>query len=421
MHIANKEYTLTEFYDSTKVFLEVRDESHLMPHEIAFLSLSDLKDFGCFESWTCYGTNNQLSYASHGVFRYFGKFPPPIATHLIRKYTSDRQMVVDLMSGSGTTGVEALIEHRNCILNDINPLSELLAIVKTTHIPKEHLLETRQHFINHFRQITFDEYPFLPTGLKNYEHWFLPETVDSLRGIKYLIQQESSPEIKNFLNVCLAATIRRVSRATSQQGRLFLDVESAVKDAFPFFLKRFDIGVNGVTSIPSRDDLTINSTRYDLKIPLPDYLKEIADLIILHPPYFNAYKYSSVNSLELSWLGFDHNQIRKSEVREFFKVGKEENSQKYVDDMVQVMKNSASALKTGGRLALMIGDTIIHGNYIPITKMLLNAIGSEIFDVELIALRTPKYTEASWAASQRRNSEKVGITLYDYIVVMRKK
>jgi len=404
-----------------KVYLEVRDESALNPHEVSFLSLSDMKQFGRVEAWTGYGTNNQLSYATHGIFRYFGKFPPPIATHLIRKYTVDEQIVVDLMCGSGTTGVEALIEHRNCILNDISPLSELLANVKTTYIAKERLLKIRQKFLDQFHSMSYDEYPYEPIGLRNYKHWFLPETINSLRGIKYLIQQETSPEIINFLNVCFAATIRRVSRATTQQGRLFLDAETAEKDALPFFLKRFDIAANGVSSLPSRDDLVMNCTRYDLKVPLPDCMHEIADLIILHPPYFNAYKYSSVNSLEMSWLGFDHNEIRKSEVREFFKIGKEANAQKYVEDMTQVMLNSSATLKTGGRLALMIGDSIIHENYIPITKMLLNTIGSNVFNIELIVLRIPKYTEASWAASQRRNSEKVGVTLYDYIVVMRKR
>ena len=40
--------------------------------------------------------------------------------------------------------------------------------------------------------------------------------------------------------------------------------------------------------------------------------------------------------------------------------------------------------------------------------------------IEKVILRVPKYTEASWTASQRRNSEKVGITLNDFIILFRR-
>ena len=148
--------------------------------------------------------------------------------------------------------------------------------------------------------------------------------------------------------------------------------------------------------------------------------KNSADLIILHPPYFNAYKYSSITSLETFWMGINHADIRKNEIREFFKVGKPEKYNLFVEDMSLALTNALSMLKKGGHLGFMMGDTVIKGQYIPVMKETVDHAGIKKSDIISVALRVPKYTEASWAASQRRRTETVGITLSDYILVIKK-
>lgn len=402
-----------------KVFLEVRDSRSMKDNEKILLNLSGLADFAPVEIWSACGTNQQMAYSTHGAFRYFGKFPPPIATHLITQYTNEEDTVFDPMCGSGTTGVEALLLNRKSVLNDISPLSTLLARVKTTHLDKDILTTYAEHIYSQYRPLSVEEYDFIPSYLKNYTHWFLPETIDSLRGIRYLIQNIKDEHIKEFFLICFAGTVRRVSKATTQQGRLFLDVETAETDALPFFKKRVEIAIKGVSELPTNRPNNTTVISYDLREPAPEYLYNSADLIICHPPYFNSYKYSSINSLELSWLDVDYSKLRKKEVREFFKVGKEENAEIYAKDMIETLKNLYPTLKNGARIGLMIGDTQIHGNYIPVTKQILENI-KEIYEIELVVLRAPKYTEAAWVASQRRNANKVGVSLYDFIIILRK-
>ena len=408
-----------DYYYNDKVGIEVRSSSEMTENEKALLGYSQLSSLASVEVWSAVGTNQQMAYSTHGAFRYFGKFPPPIATHLILSYTQKGDCVFDPMSGSGTTGVEALLQNRNSILNDISPLSSLLSRVKTTFISRGELEKVARNIYKEYKPLSFQEYPFEPSNLKNYEHWFLPETVDSLRGLKYIIELLPEGSIRDFFTLCFAGVVRRVSKATTQQGRLFLDVETAEKDALPFFKKRVDTAIAGVSTLPYNNSTT-KIISYDLRSKLPDSLNDVADLVICHPPYFNSYKYSSINSLELAWLDVAYSNLRKNEVREFFKVGKEENAEYYVDDMEKVLTNLYPTLKSNGILGLMIGDTMIHGNYIPVTKMLLERI-SRLYNIELVALRAPKYTEAAWVASQRRTSSKVGITLYDFVVVMRRK
>ena len=403
---------------TTNIGFEIRNENELYDNEKELLEKSNLHRYAPIETWTALGTNSQLAYSTHGIFRYFGKFPPVIATYLISQYTTEKDLIIDPMSGSGTTAVECDILKRECIVNDLNPMSYLLAKVKTTQIGKDILLNKLNELKENYKPLTTEEYNFIPLALRDPDHWFLTETSNSLRGIKYLIEQEHDEDLRNFLNIVFASIVRKVSKATTQQGRLFLDVETAEPDAWNTFEKKYLKSAEAVASLPVRNKISYFNE--DLKNLNKLNPKEKAALVILHPPYFNSYKYSSINMLETGWLGYERNKYNKAEIREAFKVGKPEKVTEYIADMKIALENALSLLKSNGVLALMIGDTILKGNYIPVTDMLLQATDLSGYEIEKIAIRVPKYTEAMWVASQRRHTDTVGITLYDYIVVIRK-
>ena len=377
---------------------------------------SNILDFSPkVQVWTSSASIKALSYYSHGIFRYIGKFPSVVARYLISTYTTEKDFVIDPMCGSGTTALEALLLNRPALCSDINPLSALISEVKITKINKIKALQYFEEIkdcVNNNNSSTICNL----IGLKNPEHWFLKDTMISLTKIKLAIQNSKMEiQYKNLFMVALLAIVRRVSTATTQQGRLFLDIETAVKDAFPFFEKKSIEMIDSLSIIPENKNIQIvQESALSIKT------KKKAKLIICHPPYFNSYKYSGINSLELAWYGEDHANVRKKEIREFFKVGDPKKVNAYVEDMTNVLDNIKNSLDNEGTLALMIGDTVIKGTYIPVTKMLINEV-SDIFDVELSTLRIPKFTEASWVASQRRKSGKVGINLCDLIVILKKK
>lgn len=174
-----------------------------------------------FEAWTAKGTNTQLSYATHGIFRYFGKFSPTIGKKLIFDYTQECDMVYDLMSGSGTTGVECLLSNRECVLNDVNTLSVLLAKVKTTKLDDTIIETLFLRIKQNYKPLSRDEYDDEIVGLKDINHWFLPSTVNSLRGIKKLILEIEEEKYRNYFLVCFAAIIRNVSKATTHKEGCF--------------------------------------------------------------------------------------------------------------------------------------------------------------------------------------------------------
>jgi hypothetical protein len=372
------------------------------------------------EAWMVTGSTRQLGYASHGIFRFFGKFPPPIAAHLIAAHTQAGDRVIDPMCGSGTTGVEALLAGRHALLADVNPLALLLSRVKTRRIDTEALVEAASGIVRTYRPLSVREDPFEPVGLRNPKHWFLPSTIRSLRGVRHLVEATRDAGLRDALRVAFAATVRRASRATTQQGRLFLDSETALPDAIDHFAKRASILASGLRWLEEADleeaDVQADVLAGDLRTARHDAQ---APLVILHPPYFNAYRYSSINSLELAWLGVPHATTRKGEVREFFKVGQRANAPRYVDDMIQALGNAAGLVEPGGHLALMIGDTQLQGEYVPVVAELL-ARHTAPLALAAVAVRVPRFTEATWVASQRRTGDRVGVPLFDFVLTFRR-
>lgn len=382
------------------------------------LNQSGLKRFcSKFEVWSSNDSNRALAYSTHGIFRYFGKFPPPIARYLIQRFTDENDMVIDPMCGSGTTALEALLLNRRAVCFDINPLAVLITKAKVTYISESEYRYYYAQILNNISSQSNIHAQHL-TGLRDADHWFLKETADSLESIRVAINETDMPEkIRDVFLVIFLSIIRRVSRATTQQGRLFLDIETAEKDALPFFVSKASASSLSFASVPQNTTVDVKSLSILDQSGLPPTKSK---LVICHPPYFNNYKYSSINSLELAWMGIDRSEIRKSEVREAFKVGKEDKVTEYVDDMSRALSNIHSLLENDGVLGLMIGDTVIRGKYIPVTGLLLARV-AEYYRVEAVALRVPKFTEASWAASQRRNGDKIGINMCDFVITLRKK
>jgi hypothetical protein len=376
----------------------------------AVLRRARLDDLAPTEAWTIDASNRELQYATHGIFRFFGKFPPPIAAHLIDRYSAPGDLVLDPMVGSGTTAVEALLAGRRAEVSDVSPLSVLLSRAKTTRVEARFAVAA----LDRIRSAP-DVDPGPLAGLRNPAHWFLPETIRGLARIRSAIEAVEEPRVRELLLTALLAIVRRASRATTQQGRLFLDEKTALPDPWPAFERKARQAIAAVDALPDawRADVRLASA-------MEEGEGASAPLCILHPPYFNNYKYSAVSSLELAWMGVDPAAVRRGEVREAFKVGGIENARRYVSDMLAVLASCAQRVCRGGRLALMIGDATFRGEYLPLTREIVDGARDSGLDPELVAVRVPKFTEASWVASQRRTKARIGVSLHDFVVVMRR-
>lgn len=395
----------------SNTYVEVSNKQNLELIHRNFLKKANLLNLSDVESWTVIGSNSAINYSTHGIFRYYGKFPAPIARKLIEDY-GKAGLILDPACGSGTTGVESLLLGNEAILTDINPLSVLISKVKTTHISGIRMSNALDRVIDRKESIKTERFV---TSEIDLNHWFLPKTVRELNKIRTSIDFEKEKDLRFYLLESFAAIIRRVSKATTQQGRLFLDIETAIENPQEIFIKNSIKTAKKISELPNREIVTVKQQNLLNKLELD--VK--TDLVIYHPPYFNSYKYSSINSLELAWLSQNRKDIRHQEIREFFKVGKPENAEHYVNDLTQTVMNISHIMKKNSFLAIMIGDALLKGKHIPVTRKIIDNV-KDCLTVEKVILRVPKHTEASWATSQRRSKSSLGITMYDFILILRK-
>jgi len=380
------------------------------------------------EVWQIIATSQKLRYLTHGFFRYYGKFPPPIARKLMELYGKPGGVVLDPMVGSGTSLVEALVAGYKSIGCDVNPLSVLMSKVKVTPVNLSRLNDNfkmvKEQYTKKRRNPSQKMIDGIPI-IRNINHWFFQETCEDLAVLKHLIMTNIDDSItRDFLSVTFAGIIRRSSRASNGMGRIFFDGGKEPPDVFALFEKQYNSMFK--TMQQCNDYLRARGEEFPVSVHEVDARKidfiddnEI-ELIVTHPPYFNLYKYSRVFSFELHWLGFDYKGIRDKEIREAFKVGKPEKVDDYVEDMADVLKEYYRILKPNSYLGLMIGDTLIRDERICTTSKTIVRAEELGFRVKKLYLRIPKFTEATYATAQRRTKKDLGVALNDFVVVLKK-
>lgn len=389
----------------------------LTPDLSTQLALAGLDRLPDIEVWQIDHHSRALAYSSHGIARFFGKFPPPIARHFLEKYTKPGDKVLDPMCGSGTSVLEGLLENRDVVGFDINPVAITIASAKVTRLRISIVPQVLERIAAMVPRVR----PSIPDSLGDLrypDHWFLPETMDGLARIRRSIEilSEEFPSATEMLWASLAAIIRQCSKATSQQGRLFLDVNSAVCDPVPTFLKRLEANLIAVSSLP-RSAQTLPK--------LGDACRRIASVssvaaAIIHPPYFNSYKYSSVFSLEMAWLGFPRKDVAGAEVRESFKQGKKARLDHYISDMHDILAATRDIVKPRGMIGIMLGDTVLCDKYVRVATEIISKASDLGLTLKVLAIRPPRYTEASWVTSQRRSASALGAKISDYFLVFQR-
>jgi len=383
---------------------------------------AELESLNCpFEVWEIQGSNASMGYATHAIFRYFGKFPPPVARRFITDFHDPSiGPVIDTMVGSGTTLVEAAILGRKAIGFDINPLSVLISNVKINKVNRSVVEKHLDDYATYMKKGTRKRKAIaeLIPADRYLDHWFFAKVQKQLALTRMFIDTISDVEIKNIFVAALAASIRNCSRASRNMGRMFLDPAFEPVEVCPIVTKRVNKILKGLDELP--ENIDAKAIVHNSMEPLDQKLK--TNLMICHPPYFNVYKYSSIFKFEMLWTGFSPKLIRPKELRESFKIGKEERVHLYVEDLVKAVNNSANTVAIGGRFVLMMGDTTLREERINTTSLFIKALeaSKSDFEIEEFIIRVPKHTEASYAAGQRRDGDQVGVKLQDHILILKR-
>ncbi len=77
-----------------------------------------------------HGVSPRWGHSMHTMCSYHGMFPAKVAHYFIQQYSNPGDLVVDPFSGRGTVALQARVEGRRTISNDLNPLAYVLSRAK---------------------------------------------------------------------------------------------------------------------------------------------------------------------------------------------------------------------------------------------------------------------------------------------------
>jgi len=257
----------------------------------------------------------RLRYGPHDLHEYRGKFFPQLVRSLINiSGIPDDALVLDPMCGSGTTPCEVLVSGRSAIGSDLNPLSVLIATVKSTVVLENPttFFDIVSGFLNNFCfEDSHPENIWSEDDLTYLKRWFDSEAIRDLSAVLSNITKVQRPLYRDFFRVCLSNIIRSVSWQKGTDLRVRKEIKPYIPGTaialfkgeahrqldkiYPYLCVLSRTFVN--PSVAIRQGNAVNVAEI-----FPEHIGEV-DLLVTSPPYATALPYLDTDRLSLIVLG----------------------------------------------------------------------------------------------------------------------
>ncbi len=342
--------------------------------------------------------NRQGAKRHYGIHPYFTRRPFNVVRDYILHYSNQGDTIIDPFGGSGVTSIEAFLENRTGIQNDINPLANFIAcgIVQLTRIKigdiQENLniLERKcksmiiDLYSNNSVEIDYRNYDVkLPDNIKlpsnsdvnNYYELFTPRQLISLAILKNQIDKIENNSLKKVFLLAWSSTLARVNKTfLSTKGRAETRGGSSIFSIYRYkiakdvvelspwdcFYQRFSNMLRArkemlqAIELKQRKGEWIGQFKsYDLDVDeLKQRFFDSADYIFTDPPYGGHISYLDLSVLWNLWLGFmPSNETYKKEII----VGGELRltEEHYINRLKDSVKSCFDMLKNGRWLSIV--------------------------------------------------------------------
>lgn len=274
------------------------------------------------------------SYATHNLYMYPAKFIPHVVRFAIEKYTQPGDWVFDPFAGYGTVAVEATLTGRNAILWDLNPITKVLTYAS--------IYKGEISLLDFSLDWDYDEH-FMPFW-ENIRYWYPRDFLEALgRAWGYwhreVLKRAKSPEeisraflvsipllkVSRYFSYAdeeIAKTYRSKHAEEKVKNLLSSNWRSRMREMYWDYSKKTVEKIVEYKSLSPRDVEVIVETSWreekGLKIfdSLRAKLERDVELLITSPPYLQAQEYIRSFKIELAWLGFTGDDLRRLGGRE---------------------------------------------------------------------------------------------------------
>jgi DNA modification methylase len=313
----------------------------------------------------------------HRLHPYLGKFIPQLVEIFLRKYFSPNQTILDPFCGSGTALVQANELGINAIGYDISAFNVLLSKVKTNRYDVSKVKHEVLDILEKVRTATQDPPENQPRlwniqpSLKSLSaedneyllSWFAPNALSELLVYRHYIETEDY-EYKDLLKIILS----RSARSARLVKHFDLDFPKApqtapykcykhsrictpTKEAYKFLYRYSMDTINRIKEYSLiRTDAFVKIHHENSRTAhFP-----IIDGVITSPPYVGLIDYHEQHVYAYHLLGLEDK--REHEIGAAANGGNFEARIEYKDALVDVFRNAATKMRSGGRMIVIAGD-----------------------------------------------------------------
>ncbi|MEW6685974.1 MAG: hypothetical protein AB1393_07195 [Candidatus Edwardsbacteria bacterium] len=284
------------------------------------------------------------AYAFHNLYPYKGKFYPRVVRTLINAFKLDyNSFLLDPFNGSGTATHEASLMGIKSIGIDVTPMGIVLSELK-----------------NDLLFIDEEKLSFTPKELQ-----------EILHAIENKRWKHADSIIHKLMLAVYFDTVDAFVRTSryNRKGKvgLFLEKFHYIKDCYKKTMEiKEKYGLKFEPAHIIQGDI--------LELKNMNEMQEKFDVCITSPPYYFSIDYVGKDKIAYDYLGADMKEIESKYL------GMKNNGQPksnynglpprvamYYEDLKDSVNNIFWALKPGGKLAIIIGDSTVNGKKIPTT------------------------------------------------------
>jgi len=313
-------------------------------------------------------------HSMHTMCSYQGMFPAKVAHHFIQRYSRPGDLVLDPFSGRGTTALQARVEGRRAICNDLNPLAYVLSRAKVNP-PSWGAVQSFLNELEKACKSTKRPDPDVSDDIRMLYHentlkqlFFIRERLLSevvtawsqeelmiagaLAGIMHGAWRRD--DTSQFLSISMPNTFSMspgyVRKYIRENGLKKLDQD--VFDCLRDKLARLYLDeVTGAAGVAYHADAATLLNRRTLK-------PQSVDLVITSPPYLQVVNYGTANWIRLWLLGVEEVGRDQGAGRKKLDAALDHRHtySSYKDFMLRTVLGIERVLKRDGVAVLVIGD-----------------------------------------------------------------
>ncbi|MEE4133496.1 hypothetical protein V2I60_22065 [Pseudomonas viridiflava] len=250
---------------------------------------------------------------NHALFQYPAMMVPELQGALLDDLIAvedDISLVYDPFSGSGTVMLESLYRGIDYYGSDINPMAILLCEVKSA--PPD--IDTASSAVSLVVALA-NKLASCDFNFPNIDKWFKFEIKDGLSRLRKSIISQPEKNVRKFLWVCFAETVRLVSNSRISTFKLHTysqeDIARRETDAIKVFkvvcsqnLSRLKLHWARISSRPNQDKFPV-AVLSSGSVSNTWKASKLADVLMTSPPYGDnktTVPYGQHSYLPLRWI-----------------------------------------------------------------------------------------------------------------------